>query len=175
MKAAQLMVCVALVFCGPLALADAIEPEKEGCPPGTGGDSCHGGQFCYPLRCKGGCKDGKTCVERRLCMSQIDCVGGWDTTPDPHDSVTGTCEKSSKCKQGTCKKVRVCVHASAKGTREQPGAQGVIVVRNKKVVHNKKVPPGNRGCCSYAATDASALPILLLLGLTFLIRRRHGA
>ena len=155
--AGSLTVWLVVLFAPSDAGADAVGPPPKNCPAGSEGESCHGGPYCDPLECTDDskCKDGKTCQQVHYCVKQLDCAGGWGKGPYYRDEVKGLCEAGSKCSNGSCTALKVCLAGSVAGD----GAGDTP----------------SRGCSCDLATRGGAGLVLSLLGLVlfFCLRRRQ--
>jgi hypothetical protein len=149
-----------------LALADALGPPPTGCPDGTIGDSCHGGQYCRAVTCNStaDCDAGQSCVPRGYCMTPVTCGGairlpdgGPVTTTVP--SAGPVCTGATDCTGGaTCTTQNVCA-SNGSGPGGLPGTAG------------------NSGC-SCQAMGGPAAPIALsivALGATGIAYARRRA
>lgn len=105
------VVAAAALVWGAPALGDVVGPPPSSCPNGAEPESCHGGAYCPPWRCAGDheCTGGRTCEERDLCVSRIDCGGRGG--PWLVDDVEGPCTGGTTCDTGACQTMYVCVTA----------------------------------------------------------------
>lgn len=157
----RLIVLLALLV-PSLALADAIEPPPDKCPPGAIGESSHEGAWCQPATCvlDGGCPKGAKCRSGvGLCVTRSEVPCGGLRPPDLEPCTTtiieahGPCATDVDCPTGSCEVARRCV----------PGWNPL---------ERAPKPPasGSKGCGCAATGTASPLGAALLLGLGLLLR-----
>ena len=97
-----------------IARADAVEPPPENCPAGTHPTSGHCGPHCVADTCSNDseCDEGKSCVERSLCVYQYQGPCGDYNPPDAgtttHDAVGAACQNGGACGKGQCQTLNVC-------------------------------------------------------------------
>jgi MYXO-CTERM domain-containing protein len=105
--------------------ADALMPPPEDCPPGTYGDSNHGGPYCAAWHCggdAGACSNDATCEPRQLCIAErtgMTMIGTFT-----YLAVAGVCPSSGSCTEGTCQTLDVCVLAGVGTGGSPPGTGG---------------------------------------------------
>ncbi len=147
---------LALAFCLPsLALADAIGPPPEKCPPGAIGESSHEGEWCQPSTCTIDCPEGRKCrpgVGLCVTSTEVPCGGLYPVEMEPCTTTIieahGPCAADSDCAKGTCEVARRCIRTS---TLSRVG----------------------KGCGCAVEETPSGLGAALLLGLGLLLRSRR--
>lgn len=142
----------AALFAVSQAHADVLPPLPEDCPDGTEASACHGGGYCYPVRCAGraGCDDGYSCQQRDFCIGTIYCGGGWEPDATPVETVEGPCENGAPCISGSCQTVEVCVPSSGTGGSGASSTGGTAGTGG--------TPTGTTGTGGTGATGAGSPP-----------------
>jgi hypothetical protein len=145
-----------------LALADAIGPPPEKCPPGSVGVSSHEGDWCQPATCllDTTCDDGAKCRPGvGLCVTHevVPCGGLRPVEMEPctttRDEAHKPCAADADCAQGTCEVASRCV-------------ESWNPLRIKKT-------DGKEGCGCGRDSAPDGLGAALLLGLLLLRLRRR--
>ncbi|MDQ3038047.1 MAG: MYXO-CTERM sorting domain-containing protein [Myxococcota bacterium] len=118
LRALGALLAAVVALSSSVALADAVGPPPESCPPGSTPQSSHAGPLCVPLgECSSSteCSAGATCEAVSQCVETRDCGGlrPPDSGPCTVDHVVGACGEGSTCAVGTCRTRRVCTTASA--------------------------------------------------------------
>lgn len=110
------------------ARADVVFPAPTDCPPGSFGDTHHGGPHCSadlcteePARCAA---NGATCQDHGLCTEQRQ--GASRGGPFTFTVVVGVCDPEGKCAQGKCEKLKVCVPAAAGSGEGEQATEGAV-------------------------------------------------
>lgn len=166
------------------ARADVVQPEPTDCPPGSEGQTCHGGPYCGvapPCSSSTACKGGMTCQLAHLCITQHDCWS-WGG-PNYVDSVKGTCAGGAACSVGTCKTYQVCMPTAPRpdASVPRPDAWRPLDARTSQP-DSRSADAGtgvsSRGCkCGLEpAGGATDLPSGLLLAAAVVLawRRRRS-
>lgn len=127
-------IAVLVLLTSSRAEADLVGPPPPSCPSGSTPSAIHTGPICTPASaCTSAatCGDGETCEEVRVCVVQIACGfrdAGLDATgldagevmPCTREHVTGACDASGACAEGTCEVFDACIGPEA------PAASGCI-------------------------------------------------
>jgi hypothetical protein len=153
--------------------ADVIFPAPTDCPPGSVGDSHHGGPHCAadlctddPARCAAG---GAACQEHGLCTDEQQ--GASRGGPFTFKVVVGTCDPEGQCAKGKCEKLKVCVPPTEPKAVELP-AEPVTPAGDETTGTEEEV---ERPGCHLGQTggDKTGIVVLMVLvaGGLFLRRR----
>jgi hypothetical protein len=114
----QVLSALALSF----ASADDIDGPPDDCPPGSVGDSDHGGSYCKPVQCAddSACAPGFECGDADLCAALATVSGGRMGRSWQRIEVYGTCGGDRRCERGECDTVRVCIPRNSAPPVETP-------------------------------------------------------
>jgi MYXO-CTERM domain-containing protein len=159
---------VMTLLCCTSASADVVRPPPSDCVPGSEGTSSHSGPYCYPALCAPGCRDGKACESRKLCIVKKTLSGGrrpYNRPPPVVDSVVGSCDRGKTCASGECKALKVCV---AKAKKSEAPIEAPV--RHAGCGCSIGAASARRSSGAFASAGALAL---LALGLVRLRRRRR--
>ena len=90
------------------ANADAVPPPRQDCPPGSRGETCHGGPHCMLVSCRDDtdCTGNETCQSRRFCMDIVEC--GSRGHSRSRRVVAGSCNAGETCGENPCIAEMVC-------------------------------------------------------------------
>ncbi len=168
------------------ARADVVFPAPTDCPPGSVGDTHHGGPHCAADLCAeepGRCAaTGATCQEHGLCTQQQQ--GASRGGPFTFKVVLGVCDPEGNCAQGACEKLKVCVPAAGgPGAGEAAEEVEEVEAPTQEAVEAPTAAPEvteavdeveRKGCQLDAAGSVGVgSSMLIALALVGIIRRRR--
>jgi len=121
------------LYAPAIARADVIFPAPAVCPPGSVGDTHHGGPHCAPDVCTDDparcATSGAACQEHGLCTEERQGASGGG--PFTFKVVVGTCDPEGQCAQGKCEKLKVCMPPAPAAGDPGPAGEGEAPTERK--------------------------------------------